>query len=77
MSAVRLARGFRCAAIVKPAASYRPFTVSAVSRKTFVDSTKDAARVVDRTVADAAAKGIEKGGKKARSPAYTASRSLC
>lgn len=40
----------------------RLFTTSARFQKSTVDSVKDAAKKVDRTVSNAAVKGIEKGG---------------
>ncbi len=41
----------------------RFFSTSPLARKSAVDAAKDAAKTIDRTVADAAVKGIEKGGK--------------
>ena len=43
-------------------ASVRPFSASVATRKSVTDAAKDAAKKVDRTVADAAVKGIETGG---------------
>lgn len=40
----------------------RLFSTSVYLRKGPVDATKDAAKTVDRTISDAAVKGIEKGG---------------
>ncbi|KAK5006751.1 hypothetical protein LTR28_006123 [Elasticomyces elasticus] len=40
----------------------RLFSTSVRSQKSVTDSVKDAAKAVDRTIADAAVKGIEKGG---------------
>ncbi|KAF2730436.1 hypothetical protein EJ04DRAFT_579838 [Polyplosphaeria fusca] len=43
----------------------RLFTSSAIARKGPVDAGKDALKAVDRTVSDAAVKGIEKGEQAA------------
>ena len=43
-------------------ASVRTFSASVAARKSVTDAAKDAAKKVDRTVADAAVKGIETGG---------------
>ena len=43
-------------------ASVRSFSASVAARKSVTDAAKDAAKKVDRTVADAAVKGIETGG---------------
>lgn len=40
----------------------RLFSTSPIVRKSPVETVKDAAKKVDRTVSDAAVKGIEKGG---------------
>ena len=40
----------------------RLFSTSPRTQKTVVDSAKDAVKKVDRTVSDAAVKGIETGG---------------
>jgi hypothetical protein len=40
----------------------RLFSTSVYLRKGPVEATKDAVKTVDRTVSDAAVKGIEKGG---------------
>ena len=42
--------------------SSRPFSASVAARKDVIDGAKDAAKKVDRTVAQAAVKGIETGG---------------
>ena len=42
--------------------SVRTFSASVAARKSVTDAAKDAAKKVDRTVADAAVKGIETGG---------------
>jgi len=50
---------------VRPASSIvarRTFTTSRVACKSVVDSVTDALKAVDRTVSDAAVKGIDKGG---------------
>ena len=41
----------------------RLFSTSPAVRKSVVDSAKDAAKKVDRTISDAAVKGIETGGR--------------
>lgn len=41
----------------------RLFSTSPIARKSPVEVVKDAAKVVDRTISDAAVKGIETGGK--------------
>lgn len=40
----------------------RLFSTSRVAQKSALDSAKEAAKTVDRTISDAAVKGIEKGG---------------
>jgi hypothetical protein len=40
----------------------RLFSTTPIARKSPVETIKDAAKVVDRTISDAAVKGIEKGG---------------
>lgn len=40
----------------------RLFSTNARLQKTATETVKDAAKAVDRTIADAAVKGIEKGG---------------
>jgi hypothetical protein len=40
----------------------RLFSTSPIARKSPVETVKDAAKVVDRTVSDNLVKGIEKGG---------------
>ncbi|ORY12732.1 hypothetical protein BCR34DRAFT_482229 [Clohesyomyces aquaticus] len=40
----------------------RLFSTSPIVRKSPVETVKDAAKAVDRTISDAAVKGIEKGG---------------
>lgn len=40
----------------------RLFSTTPVARKGPVETIKDAAKAVDRTISDAAVKGIEKGG---------------
>lgn len=44
------------------APSTRLFTTNARLQKTATETVKDAAKAVDRTISDAAVKGIEKGG---------------
>lgn len=44
-------------------ASQAPFSISAPTAKSALDPVKDALKAVDRTVSDAAVKGIETGGK--------------
>lgn len=41
----------------------RLFSTTPVARKSPVETIKDAAKAVDRTISGAAVKGIEKGGK--------------
>lgn len=45
-----------------PLARARVFSTSPYARKSAIDSAKDAAKTIDRTVSDAAVKGIKKGG---------------
>jgi len=40
----------------------RLFSTSPITRKTIVETAKDALKAVDRTISDAAVKGIETGG---------------
>jgi hypothetical protein len=40
----------------------RLFSTTPIARKSPVETVKDAVKVVDRAVSDAAVKGIEKGG---------------
>lgn len=49
----------------------RLFSTSPIVRKTIAENVQDAAKAVDRTVADAAVKGIETGGKLASPPIDT------
>ena len=46
----------------------RLFSTSPIARKSPVEAVKDAAKAVDRTLAGAAVKGIEKGGKSSLLP---------
>ena len=41
----------------------RLFSTTPIARKSPVETVKDAAKVVDRTISDAAVKGIETGGR--------------
>ena len=50
----------------RAAATRRLLSTTPAPRKGVVDGAKDAAKKVDRAVADAAVKGIEKGGAWAR-----------
>ncbi len=45
-----------------PLARTRVFSTSPYARKSAIDAAKEAAKTLDRTVADAAVKGIERGG---------------
>lgn len=45
-----------------PLARARFFSTSPLARKSAVDAAKDTAKTVDRTISDAAVKGIERGG---------------
>lgn len=45
-----------------PLARTRLFSTSPYARKSTIDAAKEAAKTLDRTIADAAVKGIEKGG---------------
>jgi hypothetical protein len=47
----------------------RLFSTNARFQKSAAETVKDAAKVVDRTISDAAVKGIEKGGTSSLSPA--------
>ena len=48
--------------------SPRLFSTAVVYRKSATESVKDGLKTVDRTVADAAVKGIDAGGKLKNSP---------
>lgn len=54
-------------------ASRAPFSISAPTAKSALDPVKDALKAVDRTVSDAAVRGIETGG---RISPYFATRSI-
>jgi hypothetical protein len=51
----------RSAAVARP--SPRLFSTAVVYRKSATETVKDGLKAVDRTVADAAIKGIDAGGK--------------
>ena len=53
-----------------PAAVSR-FSTSPRAQKSAVDATKDAAKAVDRTISDAAVKGIDTGGRMSPAPLAT------
>lgn len=53
----------RSAAAAVRTAGLRSFSAQPRLQKTATETVKDAAKAVDRTISDAAVKGIEKGGQ--------------